>query len=439
MDQLTPEIIHVVCSFLEIKDLRNFRLTCRAYGDIAACHALREVVFYLHYEDFKALEAISRHPIVSKNVNSLVYVAHALPTPMLSFDEFVADYYSEREDHQAYMDLHSLLRNRPSPPLKTRQLRASYRKYKETMEHQIRIIENREDYHCLRDVISRLPALQEIMISSDNWEREAATYKTPFDGCMQRPYVELRPEGCRQLVTVLEAVASAGTQLRKLAAGSLDWRFFRDECDLVKRSWASLANLTVVEFYIDTAIDDDMETAGVEVPECRDVLRTGVLRKFLTSLKHLKGIYVKFTYHSEDHGYAARVGDIIENGHYWPQLSSIGLGNVEGERQDLEHIFDLHKPTLKHVCLEDFCLRNTSWKYLLPNMRQILQLETVCICGAIQGCDEHSDPPVEESWVCGSSFWGPTEVGVAVNDFLKGEGSEMPLKDKDMEWLGEFE
>ncbi|KAI1389167.1 uncharacterized protein F4822DRAFT_271590 [Hypoxylon trugodes] len=153
---MIPEILFIICSFLEIEDLIRARLSCKALADIGACYAFREIVFCLHPDDLDMLRYISLHSIASRNVHSLVYIGHTIGQPQKTFNEF-RNYYAT---------------NRTGPAearLDIDQLRRRYEKYKRIAAEEDKMLRQRQDFAILREAIPRFVCLREVTMSTDFW------------------------------------------------------------------------------------------------------------------------------------------------------------------------------------------------------------------------------------------------------------------------------
>ncbi|KAI1409995.1 hypothetical protein F5Y13DRAFT_202626 [Hypoxylon sp. FL1857] len=424
MDIVIPEILCIICSFLDIDDVRRFRLCCRAFADAGACFVHREIIFYLHQDDFDMLRRISLHPIASRNVHSLVYIGHTLGPPKKSPGEFFDDYNTI----QTAETIRAQRMGEQIPLRKTKgKLMELYKGYETTIQQEERLARNNEDFSCLKEVISRFKSLQEITLSCEFWFWGGST-KTPYDDCLASPGANIKPMGCRQLDSLLSAVFETDIKLKRLTAGTFNWQFFQKPPAELRRAISSFSDLTCLELCIGTGMDEyavsdagDVET-GTEIPRCRRLLRTGLLRDFLKSLTQLRTLYVVFDWHSEEHGYAARLEHIMEPNYRWKHLENLTLGNITCERRDLMSMLKRHKGTLSELCLRDIRLRSTSWLLLLPRIRRILNLDLACICGELYG-QEETTPYYDEYW--------DLAVPEAIDDPLRAEVNEY-LVDKNI-------
>lgn len=156
MENISPEILHIVCSFLRVDDVLSFRLVGRSFADIGAAYMLPEVTFYMHDEELRRLREISLHPVFSRHVCSLTYFAHALDSPKVTFREFV-------RDHRRELRWNRRLRRRN---LSTPQLMVEYRKYEEAADRQAAIMTAQTDIDVLKEVMPRFPNLQQMTMSA---------------------------------------------------------------------------------------------------------------------------------------------------------------------------------------------------------------------------------------------------------------------------------
>ncbi|KAI5860397.1 hypothetical protein GGS23DRAFT_235316 [Durotheca rogersii] len=398
---MIPEILCLICSFLDIKDVRRFRLCCRAFADAGACFVHNEVVFYLHPTDLEMLRTISLHPIASKNVLSLVYVGLTMEraseystadTRKMNLYEFCG--------HLAIVKTREAMARRqfglPTTKIDLDQFVVPYKNYDATVAQQEKILQENADISCIEEAVSRFPSLEEVTMASGTWSRKGKR-KTPFDSCMVIPGEFLLPEGCRQLDSLLSAVYKANIKLRKLTVGSFSWKFFQKPPAELSRALSPCSELTCLELCIDTASDLVGDPAdGAEVTHCQRLMETGLLRDFIKSLHALQTLHVIFQWYSNENSYTPRLEEVIEPRHRWEHLDSLTLGNIKCERQDLMSLLRRHRSTLKELCLRDISLRSTSWQALLPKIRKWLVLDVACVCGELSGHGEGK--PYEEYW-----------------------------------------
>ncbi|RYP49377.1 hypothetical protein DL769_011080 [Monosporascus sp. CRB-8-3] len=388
MDNILPEILHIVCSFLSIDDIINFRLVSKTFADIGAAYMLPEVTFYLHEEELKRLRDISLHPIFSRHVFSLTYFAQALDSPKVSFREFVRDYKQEMKW------------NKTKKVFSPTQLLAEYKKYEEAADKQDVIMRTQADITLLKEVMPRFPNLEQVTMSSDLMFYEGI-YRTrrskPFDKIQRgNNRYSLDPEGVRPLEALLSANADVKCDLKQLRAGTMDWRFFKRSTGELARLFKPLSNLARIELMI--TVDGMYETTDEAdaIARCRRVLSKGALRAIFRSMPQLESLCIELlSWEGEDLDRGASLHHIIEPGFHWPRLRELVIGGVDCDRQELMAVLELHKETLRNLCLRNVYLKSTSWKKLLPKK---LYLTEPCICGNLYGHLEGEDEPDGPSW-----------------------------------------
>ena len=159
MDTVAPEILHIVCSFLDAADLPNFRLVSHVFADIGAAYFLPEVTFFLDETELQRLRDISRHPIFSLHVTSLTYLAWALDDPKLSLQQFL-DRGRDSQPRKRKLGFQS-----QTLASKERML-AEYAKYEAAVEKQKAMLEVEADEAILLEVMPRFPNLRQITMTT---------------------------------------------------------------------------------------------------------------------------------------------------------------------------------------------------------------------------------------------------------------------------------
>ncbi|KAI1824330.1 hypothetical protein F4861DRAFT_506440 [Xylaria intraflava] len=399
MDRTPVEIFYAIASQLKCDDLVNFRLANKLFASIGATYLLPEVTFCMHQSDLRRLEAISLHPIFSKHVRTLTYCAEALHSPRLSWLHFVRDQGMEIR-----------FPTKPSkcnlPPT---QFLLEYQKYCEALTKQDQLIEARADLAVLREVLPRLPNLDTFTMSAGllfdeghHWTRR----KSPFADFIASSLTNgIHPEGKLQLETLLMANAHVPCALKSLRAGSLHWEFFNQHEETLTRMFQPLANLTSLELSVNAdpikvgMFELHPQGANNPLRRCRAALAKGGIRKALASLPRLQSLHVDLlSLGCDQPEKGAWLRDIIEPGFHWPDLKELMLGGFMSSRTELTNVLMIHKDTLQKLCLRNVSLASTSWRQLLPDIRNYLHLEDACICGTIHGQDENQDELDTEHW-----------------------------------------
>ncbi|KAK5633930.1 hypothetical protein RRF57_009644 [Xylaria bambusicola] len=413
MENIPPEIIYVVCSFLDVENILNFRLVGRLFADIGAAYMLPDVSFNLHREDLNRLSAISLHPVLSKHVRSLTYFAEIIDLPKASWIEFV-------QNHQGRMRWNGMLRrqNNKTPS----QLTSEYKRYSEAIDEQENLIEGEWDLRVLEEVLPRFPNLKTLHMSATEPFYERCNHgqmKRPLSEFLQKGYVgSAHPEGKRTLDTLLRANAHAPCAITTLQITMVHWKFFKRSERELSRLFKPLANLTSIMLSISIESLDERMYDGLSLGKCQRVFAKGSLRKILRRMPQLRLLHLEMRNSiCEQPERGVQLHDIIEPGFHWPDLEEIALHGVAGDRVEFMDLFSRHKNKLRKLRLSDVTLTSTSWRKLLPDIRRKLHLDVVCICGNIYGRrEDEDDPPGPLEGLPDLEVWGWAPPEFEVNN-----------------------
>ena len=410
LTDLPPELIHLIFTCLDVKDVRRSRLSCRTLKAIAASHAFPELSFYLHPSDFEMLRHFADHPEYARNVRSVVYGCDVLKPRCLSFKKFVIqkqdtdniNWDIKQWQHKQYK------KPGPPPPLPQKDsdefLQEAYERYKQTHDQQTRIIAEGRDFSVLKSVIPQFSNLKDITVSADHCFREGENHKTPFNGLLVHAYDFLEPAGCRQAGSVLMALVGlpTGHHLRSLRLGTIDWSFLEQlqEPSRLDHMVEICRNLSTFELYLDTGANPDAswewDDVGTHMTECRAAVQKGGLRRLLGSMTELEVLTVGFTYPNETSGlYPATLGDLVPEGMHWQSLREFRFNLVEATRQEVVDFVRRHSSTVTHIYLQDLRLLRSSWLVFLPELRDLgeeMFLDDVLISGTVYGETEGKGP-----------------------------------------------
>lgn len=433
MDKIPPEIIYVVCSLLNVDDILNFRLVNRLFSDIGAAYMLPEVTFYMHQDELDRLEAISLHPVFSKHVSSLTYFAETVDSPKVTWREFLRDHKKKTRWNNRVRKLN----------LTPSQLVAEYKRYCDAVDEQEKLLETKKDLNLLKEVLPRFPRLEALTMSAGNlfYEGRYRTQrKKPFADFLWNDYMsDIHPEGKRPLQALLMANTHTPCALTTLRAGTLHWRFFKRSERELTRMFRPLTNLTSIELSITVDPADERIHEGNSLRKCQRVLAKGSIRNILKSMPKLQCLCVEIlNLECDEQEKGAWLRDIVEAGFHWPSLKELVLGGIVCNRTELMNVLVLHKDTLRRLCLRDVALASTSWRKLLPDIRNRLRLEEACICGDIHGEREDGEDDVADQFAHlvyqpGLEYWdlsvpevGSHEMRQSINMYCRQGGEKYP-------------
>ena len=77
---LPVELLHLVCTYLEPTEVASFRLLNREIAEIGIHYVVSELILLLNESSFWKLEDVSKHPVISQYVASILWEVHSLPT-----------------------------------------------------------------------------------------------------------------------------------------------------------------------------------------------------------------------------------------------------------------------------------------------------------------------------------------------------------------------
>ncbi|KAF2427243.1 hypothetical protein EJ08DRAFT_556494, partial [Tothia fuscella] len=73
LENLSPEISHMICTNLQISDIENLRLVNKYWSEIGGEHLCFEIYVFFNRKSFERLLAISQHPLIRKSIRTIFY------------------------------------------------------------------------------------------------------------------------------------------------------------------------------------------------------------------------------------------------------------------------------------------------------------------------------------------------------------------------------
>ncbi|KAK7953298.1 hypothetical protein PG996_014189 [Apiospora saccharicola] len=433
MDSLPPEILHLIASLLSIDDACNLRLVNKAWAAIAGAYIVPEVTFQYHEKDLARLRSIAAHPVLSRHVKSLGYIAKRYETTPIPYAEFVKDVKSnnmcKKLDPEAFAHL--------PPIIPSGELPQYYELYKQTVAAQKVLEESQADAFCLQLVLPRLTNLQQITVCSGNQYYQGFTKNMDSRkyGCIRQPLFEGHPKGVDTLDVLLNAVASHELSVPELRAGMFNWRFFEKSPEEVTRLFKPFKEATLIDFSLCINMDDACNDVTGDMEKCRTCLQSGAVADVLQSMTRLECLSLSIFPPGPDNR-TISLNHIITPNHHWSNLTFVELDGVESERSELWCFLLLHKDTLRSLCLKEMVLTKGSWKTLLPDIRKFLFIEEPCICGTIQGNAENANGSsgALEEYDLSTPDVAPSDMRSSINCYIGRGGAlypdELPLTDE---------
>lgn len=432
MDKLPSEIVHIIASLLDVHSLCHFRLVSKSLAAIGAAHLLPEVTFEAHEQELERLRAISEHPVLARHVRSLLYFGVRLRHPPGSFREFAREYRSQRTIGYATQ----MGYERAHANISRARFEEGYRKYVAVVENQYRVLAEQADVAVLREVLPRFTGLRQLTMSDVEkfHPQRLRRRKTPSEATVNMAdLLSDRLNGDRQLEALLLANnESAKCEIESLRAGLLHWKFFDRSPVELKQLFGSPSKLKRLELIV--SIEGQGGTP--DISQFEDMMAKGGVRDALSSMADLETLVANFTCYVKQDFLGSKVvlNYLIQPGHRWRNLQHLVLAGVNCSRQELMSVLQLRKDTLQDLCLQDTDLKSTSWRELLPWIRNNMNLFNVCICGHVLGQSEGDGDGHEERWYFSSRIAGSRDMRSSVNMYCRGGGrcypDELPLSDR---------
>ncbi|KAL1881834.1 zinc metalloprotease [Diaporthe australafricana] len=426
MNSLSAELWHIVASHLSIEDATRLRLASRFFADVAGTHILPEVTFYMHGDDLARLRGIAANSILAPNVKSVTYFAMVYESPAVPFEGFV---HNHEESLRFKIPLSQSKWATEAEPADDAMMKLEYENYQRMVVAQDRIKDDMADLVCLKDAFARFTSLKHVTMSSNNLFYEGWTHHkpSPFQTAVRVPSDWTHPEGVRHLEVMLEALAYNKHSVKSLRAGTFDYSFFDKSSTELARLFRPVLNAVYVDLEISMELDNHGNDIDDNTEKCRRLLERGMLRDLLGPMKKLDTLCVVFHGDFGSSNCPATLKDVIGPSHHWPHLTHLELSKIECDRQALFRVLELHKDTLRRLCLQDIDLGETSWEELLPDIRKTLYLEDACVCGTLTGRSEDTAGDARlESWdVSVVGLW-ENDMRASINLYCRNNGKDYP-------------
>ncbi|KAI0165158.1 hypothetical protein GGR52DRAFT_96688 [Hypoxylon sp. FL1284] len=364
--------------------VKNFRLTCKTFAAVGMELICAMLSLQLVDRDLKKLVQISSSPGLARGVKLLRYAPATLFSPAISQQEYnrlTVQYHQERY---------------PLSP-------GGYAQYPALVREQRRIMEEQRDIKAFLFALPRLPCLDRIFLYLGN------AYTVDHYLADEKNYdhsVIDKLAGNHHVERVLWAMSRTQVSLSELLIDHVHFSFFDREDAQLHAMFQFLSELPIFGLIItgDTQIFQDTS-------KCMDVMRTGALRKCLSSFTNMKSFGLRFD-HSLwgdgdncaffDEARMVPMTQLLPSGFVWSRLKDLKLSEMICERQDLMEVLSEYKRTLRSLSLRNIQLKSTSPMLLFMHMRQELYLESLWLYGEISGCYEFSqeedeqEPPLME-------------------------------------------
>ena len=457
LGHLPNEILLIIFEQLTLRykqrDIARLRLVCKRFADIGNRFLLSEAHLFFKPSQFEQLRQISEHPIISKKIDTLFYEADVLqdygsmpnwkaniciPIWMktLSPKSLPPPPTASAREERAYNRSLNKAIHGPQHPHTGTLLRRAYDKYAAHLADQESMRQQDYNLEMLKDALMKMPNLKTIEMSTECCLGRSTGMEQAFKDGLAAPYGDTQSdEGCGvgQLRSLLLAADAAGLKFETLAAGNVDWRFFRESekqgLEVLQKMQHAVRSLRTLRLYISTRGEDDEyvyfdDLAHSMLPECaKHLYETFHLKDFITSTPALERLDVNFDC---DEPYPPATLGYIVGTFKWHSLRVASFSYISTDEDCLAQFFDRHADTLRKLRLETISLNEGSWPSLLRHARKTLKLEQAALSGRLKSLEAEEvyyfDLPA------GLNGGKKAKIQVVVEEYLV-EGGEGPLLD----------
>ena len=467
MDSLPPEIKRMVVFYLRNCDadpsgpwdIKQLRLVNRTFSIIGAEYLLPDIYLAFQSQSFRRLKDISEHPIISQYVQRLRYEPDSFGERQMSYSAWLKrcnkapvirstvvpfepwENEGQRTEHIDHRELQEFKNEEAAARL---QLSPAYESYKTVWSDQMHIRQHQDPYYAdmVAKAVARLPKLAGVTL---NFAHGVVPHSTAFEPAYSATFHlpdgdvgHRSPYGVTQLCSVLFGVASAGTKLRSLDCGKIDWKFLEiGETDMerIKLVVKHLEYFRITFFTGKYHFLGELGGPTEETRKCKDFLQKNGLCELVSAAKDLKVLSLKF-----DEPSAAELKYIVGTT-TWASLRMVELTRIRAAEDTIIEFLERHAGTLKELGLNDILLLRDQgdWNSLLPRIRKAVQLDEFRAVGVWWSDHPYQrweiDTSLYSSDLTGFSLDPPCELGNVVKNYILNGGVCPPLDPDKYEML----
>ena len=145
LETLAPELLHCILVYLPLKDVLTLRRTCIILSSAGLDYFGTEVPLVSHYDKFRALKEIAKHPVLSKRMKSLFFMCDRLRA---IGDLFWKDTWTAIQNSHCISQSH----DPPNAP--------SFRSYLELCETYASVEHQEHERNCFRELFQGCPNMR---------------------------------------------------------------------------------------------------------------------------------------------------------------------------------------------------------------------------------------------------------------------------------------
>ena len=414
IDKLPAELVHLICAYLKPIELASLRQVSRVAAPISLQYMVPEVHLILAKDSFEQLQALATHPIASKYVTSFFFEADKLSAlPRSTWESYVlgpqfvtqaeelrrrdrpCHHTSERSLRIYHRESNKLLFDTPRHDYTDEELDDAFMKYSEIVDFQQTRREACAQAKKIAEAMKKFPHLKKIVLSNDDSIRQSTSKlrKTLNEPSFCNVYEAHNardnppgPIGLQQMRSLLLGAHHAGLKVEDLHCGAVNWRILQQDAKTFARMMNSVSNVKNLRLEFATGVDNLIEweyfpRRKLDIEQCRDYLRKGRLRDFVTAAPNLEHLQLGFQ--SSEPTWPTHLNHIFGS-HHWPNLRTVRLKNIGTSEDDLVDFCTLHASSLKTLQLHTIGLLDGSWFHVFDRMRKVLALEVMLVTGRLE-------------------------------------------------------
>lgn len=419
IDELPPELVHMICMYLKPKEIANLRLVSRLAGPIGLHHMVPEVHLILTRDSFEQLKALAEHPIASKYVTSFFFEADKFGIlPRRRWEQLVAgpQYVAQiQEMHRRGHPCHhatersirtfnrevSKLSAAPRHSYTDKEMDHAFEKYSDFVHFQQDSQEAAVQEKEVAEAMKNFPSLKELTMASEVFtSRSSKTFEPAF--CTYYESDNPRdPLGVQQMRSLLLGAYHAELKIEVLRCGLVCWRIFQQDTEKFARMRDSVSNVKelILHFAPGYTERDEPWEADLENAACSSYLEeAGRLKDFVTAAPKLEHLQINFEFDCTPI-WPAYLKDAVGE-HHWPALKTLKLRMLGTTEDDLVSFCSRHSGTLKSLHLGSMGMVEGDWFSAFNRMRKVLTLDTMVVSGRLEGLGEELDFELDSEDYC---------------------------------------
>lgn len=447
IDELPPELVHMICIYLKPKEIANLRLVSRLAGPVGLHYMVPEVHLLLARDSFEQLKALAEHPVASKHVTSFFFEADKLGIlPRSNWEQLVAgpQYVAQvREMHRRGHPCHhaserslrtfnrevNKLSAAPRHSYTDEEMDHAFEKYSDFIHFQQDSQEAAVQEKAVAEAMKHFPLLKKITMASQIFtSRLRKTFEPAF--CTYYESDNPRdsrsePLGVQQMRSLLLGAYHAGLKIEVLRCGFVSWRILQQDAETFARMRDSVSNVKelILQFAPGRDTEPDEVWAELENAACSSYLEAGRLKDFVTAAPKLEHLQIALQFNTPI--WPAYLQDTVGE-HHWPALKSVTLTMLGTTEDDLVSFCSRHAGTLKYFHLGSMGMVEGDWFSAFNRMRKVLTLDTMVVSGRLEGLGEELDFELGSEDYCPelkegieAYFMGPcSKEELSLDDFL---------------------